>query len=138
MIDEVETGHSLRLVAGKSRHVPLHCTSAGKCLMAFADAMVPAQMPARTPRTITNPGLLRVQLDAVVDRGYAVDDDENHPGVRCISAPVFNRAGESIGCIGIDGPTVRMTDENLEKLAHHVVAEARHLTRRLRQSDPTT
>jgi IclR family acetate operon transcriptional repressor len=128
VIDDVETGQALRVVAGKGRRVPLHCTSAGKALIAYGLADIPHELPARTPRTITNPDMLRLHLAQVVERGYALDDEENHPGVRCISAPVFNGGGEAIGCIGIDGPSVRMTIEQIDGLAELVTRAAEHLS----------
>jgi DNA-binding IclR family transcriptional regulator len=65
-------------------------------------------------------------------RGYALDDEENDPGVRCISAPVFNALGEAIGCAGIDGPSVRMTEDRLDGLAASVVAAAERLSASMR------
>ena len=129
VIEDVETSQPLRVVSSRGRRVPLHCTSAGKCLLAFGLAAVPAELPRRTPRTITAPELLRAQLQEIAARGYAVDDEENDLGVRCVSAPVFSRpGGEALGCIGIDGPSVRVRRKNLERLAGHVVAIAAELT----------
>ena len=134
VIDDVETGQPLRVVAGKGRRVPLHCTSAGKALLAFGAASVPHELAPRTGRTITNPAILNLQLAEIRERGYALDDEENHPGVRCISAPVFDRDGNAIGCIGIDGPMVRMVDAELERLVGHVVGAARSLSETLSES----
>jgi DNA-binding IclR family transcriptional regulator len=132
VIDDVETVRPLRVVAGKGRRVPLHCTSAGKCLLAFGLAPVPVELAARTARTITNPQMLKLHLTDIVEQGYAVDDEENDLGVRCISAPVFDGVGgEPVGCIGIDGPTVRMTPEILGDLAAQVVEAAHELTAKL-------
>jgi DNA-binding IclR family transcriptional regulator len=128
VIDDFETGHALRVVAGKGRRVPLHCTSAGKCLLAYELATFPHELPARTARTITNPEMLRLHLAEILERGYALDDEENDPGVRCISAPVFNAAGEAIGCIGIDGPSVRMTSDRITDFAQHVARAASRLS----------
>jgi DNA-binding IclR family transcriptional regulator len=128
VIDDVETTQPLRVVAGKGRRVPLHCTSAGKCLLAYELAQIPPELPARTARTITNPEMLRLHLTEIVERGFALDDEENDPGVRCISAPVFNADGEAIGCIGIDGPSVRMTQDRLDALAGQVKNAAERLT----------
>lgn len=133
VIDDVETGHPLRVVAGKGRRVPLHCTSAGKCLLAYGLATLPKELPARTARTITSPEILRLHLGEIVERGYALDDEENDPGVRCISAPVFNGAGEAIGCIGIDGPSVRVTEASIEEFASQVVDAAARLTATIRE-----
>jgi IclR family acetate operon transcriptional repressor len=129
VIDDAETGQALRVVAGKGRRVPLHCTSAGKCLLAFGLAAIPAEMPARTTRTITNPEILRLHLAEIAERGFALDDEENYPGVRCVSAPVFNGpGGEPIGCIGIDGPSVRMVGDHLSDMTDRVIAAAAHLS----------
>jgi DNA-binding IclR family transcriptional regulator len=128
VIDDVETGQSLRVVAGKGRRVPLHCTSAGKCLLAFGLATFPAELRPRTPRTITHPDILRVSLAEIAEQGYALDDEENDLGVRCISAPVFNALGEAIGCVGIDGPSIRMTDDRVMALTDHVKVTAERLS----------
>jgi DNA-binding IclR family transcriptional regulator len=136
VIDDVETQQPLRVVAGRGRRVPLHCTSAGKCLLAFGDIPVPTQLPARTARTITNPDMLRLHLQDIVQRGYALDDEENDPGVRCISAPIFNVLGEAIGCIGVDGPSVRITTEHIDAFAEHVVDAAKRLTTVISDQEP--
>jgi DNA-binding IclR family transcriptional regulator len=139
VIDDVETGQALRVVAGRGRRVPIHCTSAGKCLLAFGAASMPVEMPARTGRTITNPDLMRAHLADIVHAGYALDDEENDLGVRCISAPVFmGDAGTAIGCIGIDGPAVRVSGEAIHQMASAVTAAAHKLSQQLgRQSQRT-
>jgi DNA-binding IclR family transcriptional regulator len=135
VIDDVETGQPLRVVAETGRRIPLHCTSAGKCLLAFGRAAIPNELPARTARTITSPEILRIHLAEIVERGYALDDEENDSGVRCLSAPVFNGSEEAIGCIGIDGPSVRITEANIGTMAGHVVAAAERLGRAIAELD---
>ncbi len=124
VIDDVETDEPLRVVPSSGRHVPLHCTSAGKCLLAFGLAEIPAALPQRTARTITNRDALRAHLEDVRARGFAFDDEENAPYTRCISAPVFDASGTAIGCVGIDAPSVRLTFERLPDAARHVVDTA--------------
>lgn len=128
VIDDVETDQALRVVPGHGRHVPLHCTSAGKCLLAYGLADFPASLPHRTARTITGEEALRLHLDEIRDRGYALDDEENDPHTRCISAPVFGLRGVPIGCIGIDAPSVRLTSDRIPEAAALVVEAARRLS----------
>lgn len=135
VIDDVETAQALRVVAGKGRRVPLHCTSAGKCLLAWEMALVPPQLPARTARTITHPDILRLHLEEVRLRGWALDDEENDVGVRCISAPVFGAGGEPVGCIGIDGPSIRLTQERVSAAAAAVTATAARLSAAVAERD---
>lgn len=136
VVDDVETSQPLRVVAEKGRTVPLHCTSAGKVLLAYDLASLPTNLPARTPRTITNRDVLTAHLTDVRVRGYALDDEENHPGVRCISAPVFAGIdGDPVGCIGIDGPTLRVTNSVILQIAEQVKAAAADLTAELGIAD---
>lgn len=131
VIDDVETDKPLRVVPGSGRHVGIHCTSAGKCLLAYGLAEIPHTLPKRTARTITNPDALRAHLVDVRAQGYAFDDEENAPYTRCISAPVFDQTGSAVGCIGIDAPSVRLTFEHLPEAARHVVDAAARVSRAL-------
>lgn len=128
VIDDVETDHPLRVVPVSGRHVALHCTSAGKCLLAYGLADPPASLPRRTSRTITTPEALRAHLARVRELGYAFDDEENDTHTRCISAPVFGPGGAPVGCIGIDAPSVRLTIDRVPAAAAHVVEVARRLS----------
>ncbi len=129
VIDDAETGHPLRVVAGTGRRVPLHCTSAGKVLLAHGLAPVPADLPARTARTLVRAEDLAAELALVRQQGYALDDEENDEGVRCISAPVrAGRDGPVLGCIGIDGPSLRVTPEVVPHLAGLVTRAAQDLS----------
>jgi IclR family acetate operon transcriptional repressor len=128
VIDDVETDNPLRVVATSGRHVALHCTSAGKCLLAHGLADLPASLPGRTPRTITNPDALGAELERIRERGFAFDDEENDIHTRCISAPVYGPGGVPIGCIGIDAPSVRLTPDRIAEAAAHVVDVAGRLS----------
>ena len=134
VIDDLETDQPLRVVAGSGRRVPLHCTSAGKVLLAFGAATLPDAMPARTDRTITTPKRMTEHLADIRRLGYALDDEENDVGVRCVSAPVFGAGPAAIGCIGIDGPTVRVSDELVTSIADAVVRAAADLSATLAAS----
>lgn len=124
VIDDVETDKPLRVVPGSGRHVALHCTSAGKVMLAWGLAELPETLPGHTARTITNPDALRAHLDDVRARGWAFDDEENDSHTRCISAPVFDASGKAVGCVGIDAPSVRLTFERLPEAARSVVDAA--------------
>jgi DNA-binding IclR family transcriptional regulator len=124
VIDDVETDKPLRVVPTSGRHVALHCTSAGKVLLAWGLAEIPTTLPGHTARTITNPEALRAHLADVRSRGWAFDDEENDSHTRCISAPVFDASGNAVGCIGIDAPSVRLTFERLPETARAVMDAA--------------
>ncbi|HVO69810.1 MAG TPA: IclR family transcriptional regulator [Aggregatilineaceae bacterium] len=130
-IDQVESLASLRVNTGVGTLAPLHCTALGKCLLAFGNAPILSELPAFTPRTITDPATLRIHLDQTRRQGYAVDDEEYEYGVRCVAAPVFDFRGKVVGAMGISGPAGRIGLEQLPQIGAIVMEASRALSNRL-------
>jgi len=113
---------------------PLHCTATGKSVLAQLpaaqlDVLLPAEpFEHYTLRThTTRAGLLR-DLAEVRERGFAVDDEEFNPGVRCVAAPIFGMEGSVVGCLGVSGPVQRMGLDRLPEVAELVVRAAHDVT----------
>ncbi|WNM31942.1 IclR family transcriptional regulator [Streptomyces sp. Li-HN-5-11] len=87
--------------------VPAHGTAVGKVLLAFDsaafDAVTDQELPALTPRTITDPLLLASQLMRVRQTGVAYDDQEAAPDLTCVAAPVFGVNGRVVAAISVSG-----------------------------------
>lgn len=115
---------------------PLHCTATGKALIAnlprgTAEGLIRnLDFEAFTPRTTTSAEALHKELAQVRVTGYAVDDREYHPGVRCLAAAVFGIGGV-IASLGISAPADRMDTERLRVLAPIVVDTAARVSREL-------
>lgn len=131
MIDDVEAESSLRVVGGIGRLLPMHCTAVGKSLLAFSHFPLPDERVTRTPNTITDADALQAHLTCIRDQGYALDDEENDIGVRCLAAPVYDYVGTLVSVIGISGPTVRVTPDRLPALSRLVMQAGWELSRQL-------
>lgn len=131
VIADLESTAQLRVVSEEGRLEPLYCTAIGKSLLAFGELAIPTQLPALTERTITDRAQLEAHLAQIREQGYALDDEENIVGVRCLAAPVFDHAGRSSASIGISGPTIRLPLDEIPKLAQIVVETAADLSRSL-------
>ena len=70
-------------------------------------------LPSYTDDTITDPEELYAELDRIEERGYAIDDEERVPGIRCIAVPITNDA-DLLGSVSVSGPATRLTDEYIE------------------------
>jgi DNA-binding IclR family transcriptional regulator len=98
--------------------MPLHCTAIGKVLLAHAGPEVRQEVLAgplerRTPHTIVAPGLLRRQLDAVLDNGVAFEREESTPGLLCVASPVLDVDGRTaLAGISVTGPVGRYRPES--------------------------
>jgi DNA-binding IclR family transcriptional regulator len=115
---------------------PLHCTSIGKVLLAYQDARLVEQviakgLPKIAPKTITGGDALRRALARVRAQGYAFDDLEFAPDMRCVAVPVFEKNGEVPGGIAISGPASRFELKHLEKLRDVAMEHATALSRTL-------
>jgi IclR family transcriptional regulator, acetate operon repressor len=136
-ISQMESHSAIRAFHRPGARGPLHASSLGKAIMAaLGDAEVTQRLhrvglAKLTPRTIVDPGALLEDLKASRQRGWAVDDQEQAEGLRCVGAPVFNEHGEVIGAISVSGPTVRMSDERLGELGPMVKRAAAEITERV-------
>jgi len=130
-IDEAESPSALRVSTSVGTLAPLYCTALGKILLAYASAPLPEKFVSYTFRTITDPAVLRHHIEVVYSQGYAMDDEEYHPGVRCIAVPVFDYRNRCLAAIGISGPTSRLPLENIAKVVKTVQEVGQTLSARL-------
>jgi DNA-binding IclR family transcriptional regulator len=84
-----------------------------------------------TDRTITDRALLGEELQRVRSQGYAVDDIEHEPGVRCVGAAIHDHAGSVFASISISGPTARITPNRVTELGKLVKETADEVSSRL-------
>ena len=64
-------------------------------------------------------------------QGWAVDDEENNLGVRCVAAPVFNAEGRVEAALGISGTVAMVNSHTLAKYADAVKDAARRISAKL-------
>ncbi len=108
------------------RRMDVHSTSVGKALVAhLPQAEVKAilrehGLRPRGPRTITTAARFFRELERVRAQGYAVDDEENNPGARCVAAPVFGADGQVQAAVGVSGTTGQITRSNIPRVAEQV------------------
>jgi len=123
VIDQVLGTEIIQVTAKIGKEEVIYCTSVGKVILAYQSEKIREKILETiefikfTDKTITDKKELNDNLDEIKNQGYAIDDEEMTPGVRCIAAPVKNHIGEVNYCIGISGLAKRMTDENL---LHHI------------------
>jgi DNA-binding IclR family transcriptional regulator len=137
LLDTCDSPHPARLSADVGTAVPLHCSAPGKVLLAFsirsaADLLLAAvTFERRTERTLTSRHRLEAELEIVRRQGYAVDDGELQPDVRCVAAPVRDREDRVIAAIGITTTAARLPYERLAPVTALVIEAAAQLSQAL-------
>jgi IclR family acetate operon transcriptional repressor len=111
----------------------LHSSSIGKAILAqltdeeIAGITGRTGMRAHTQRTITGRQAMLRHLGDVRRRGYAIDDEENEAGIRCVGAPVFDHTGTVLGGVSISGLAFEVDPDN-GVLAGEVTSAARDVS----------
>ena len=117
------------------RHFHLHCTAAGKVLIAWqTDDELQRYFPGRhlfkfTANTIRDFEKLKLHLGDVRREGYAVSDEEYMLARRALAAPIFNDAGCVMAALSLDGSTTEIPIERIAVLADHLRESAQDISR---------
>lgn len=119
-IDKVESSHSsVRLVSRIGKSVPLYCSGVGKALLAdMSDEKIQAiweESPVQplTEYTITDFSEFQKTISQIRQSGYALDNEENELGVRCIAVSIKDFSGKPTYAISVSAPKNRMSDERI-------------------------
>lgn len=119
-ISQVESHDTLRAFFRAGSRGAMHASGVGKALLAeFPEPRVRQICALRrlerfTDHTITDLGRLLRELSEGRRRGWALDDEERSPGMRCVAAAIFNEHAEAVAGVSISGPSVRVTPRKLE------------------------
>ena len=140
-IDKVELDHNpsgLRMASRVGLRNPAHSSAVGKVLLSHLSEeelnhlTKEKGLPKRTENTITDLTQMREHLKAVRTHGYAIDDEENEKGIRCIAAPIYNEVGKAVAAISISGPAFQITKKVIqESLKKEVMETALRISQRL-------
>ena len=111
-----------------------HAGASSKALMAFLpeaeiEAIVREKgLPKLCTNTITKPEALKTELALIRERGYAVSLEETDPGAWGVAAPIRGWSGDTVGAVGVAGPTLRYDEARLQQYVICCRAAARKVS----------
>jgi DNA-binding IclR family transcriptional regulator len=126
-----------RLATWLGKRMEVHCTGLGKALIAnlpeerLNELLRERALPRHNENTIVSPRRLKEDLANVAKRGYAIDDEEDEIGLRCLGAPILDHTGSVVAAISIAGTTAEVTEENVQELAGKLKHTAVSISRAL-------
>lgn len=119
--------NSVRMVSKVGNKIPLYCSGVGKAMAAdMEESQVQAlwehsDIRQLTPHTVIRYEQFLKRLLLVREKGYALDDEENELGVRCIAVSIPDYKGNPSYAFSISAPVSRMSDERIRKLSEIVL-----------------
>jgi DNA-binding IclR family transcriptional regulator len=126
-----------RVATWIGKRVDVHCTSLGKCLLAHlpeedVDRLIGQHGLLRhNENTIVSPARLKRELARTRALGYAMDDEEEEIGIRCIGAPVLNWERRVVAAISVAGTTMQISSETCDEIVDRVKQTALGISRQL-------
>jgi IclR family transcriptional regulator, acetate operon repressor len=130
-VAQVPGRHSMRMFTEVGRRVEAHCTAVGKVMLAQTSdeqarsALSGSSLTRHTAHTVTDVDTLMQQLADVRARGYALDQEEQEVGVRCVAVAVPTT--EPRLALSVSGPVPRMTEDVIERAVPLLQRTARSL-----------
>jgi IclR family acetate operon transcriptional repressor len=118
---------------------PAHASAMGKALLAglpekeLRRLLGRGPLPALTEHTISEVPALLEELERIRRQGFALDDEETFPGIRCVAAPIRNARGATLAAISVTVPRSRLDSRRRQDLRELVVAAARSVSERCRE-----
>jgi len=109
----------VRAVGGRA---PLHLTSVGKLFLAADEVKAVRSYAMRsglegyTANSITDLARLEFELAQVRRLGFARDNEELEPGVRCIAAGIYDDGAKLVAGLSISAPAEQVREEWVEWL----------------------
>ncbi len=136
-IEMIESRHPVRLAMRVGQHLHLHAGASSKVLWAFLppaqteDILAHIELKPLCKNTITDPAVLRQELENIRACGYAVSFEETDPGAMGVAAPVFDHTGRPAAGIGIAAPVNRVPPERVDSISAYVLSASQQLSRLL-------
>jgi DNA-binding IclR family transcriptional regulator len=136
-IERLFGGHALGIRSEIGKRAALHSTALGKAILAWRapkqtqEFLKNYEFETVTPKTFTRRDQFLRELTKTRERGFAIDDEENEIGGRCVAAPVFDASGAPVAAISVSVPIQRFPANDVPRLGARVREAARAISYQL-------
>lgn len=137
ILEVCDSPHPVQVASRPGTLADLHCSATGKIFLSslysdrlkeYCESFKPGK---RTDKTKTAYAELKAMTEQIRQAGYAQDEEEYHPGVRCLAAPVFDMRAEVIAAIGVTGPVSSYTEDKFDLVKQCVLNASINLSKSL-------
>ena len=141
-LDKIDSLDILRMDTPLGSRAPAYCTGLGKAILAHLPAeelesyLAYVELTPHGPNTILSKEDLHRELAETKQRGYALDDEELSPGLRCVAGPIFDHSGRARYALSVSGPTARLAPKNIDRVQQKVREVCDRLSVRLSHGRP--
>ncbi|CAN7748231.1 IclR family transcriptional regulator [Paenibacillus sp. LjRoot56] len=133
-LEKVEGTSFIRFDTYIGKRSSIHLTAVGKAIAAFlsepqTDEILAARgLGGGTEKAAANLADFKAMLQSVREKGYAIEDEEEVLGVRCMGAPIRNHIGDVTASISIIALSRDMPTSRFSELSSKIIHTARQIS----------
>ena len=134
---KVDPKDSILINSWEGKRLSLTSSAMGKTLLAWLPEdrkrtlLDSASFVAKTSKTIVDKKVFYDHLTVVKKQGWALDDEEDILGIRCIAAPVFSANDEVRYSLSASSTVQGITKERIPSLVNKIEEAARNISQAL-------
>lgn len=136
-VEKVEALSFVKMDIWVGHRLPVHSTAIGKVLVSersdeeITEMLRMRGMDKRGPKTIMTSAKYLKEIGKVRTFGFAIDNEENAPGVRCVAAPVYDAQGKIAAALGTSSTIIQLNEENLPKIVKLIQDSAEKISEQM-------
>lgn len=135
LVAKFESTRGAQLASWIGKRMDMHCTSLGKAVLAYLrpeeveSILGKHGLARRNENTICTRKRLYEELNQIAKTGYAIDNEEDELGVRCLGAPILAQDGRPMAAISISGAIHEFPSEEIPRLSNELLLTAKMMSR---------
>ncbi|WP_407494073.1 IclR family transcriptional regulator [Pseudooceanicola sp. MF1-13] len=120
-IAQAESREIMRAISPPGGSAPIFCSGMGKAIIStwpdeYIDRLIDEYgFHAATSHSLTSRAAAHAEIATIRAQGYAMDDEEFVPGLRCVAAVVHGPGGDAIAAVSVSGLSIRMTEDKVDR-----------------------
>ena len=136
-LHSLESSQRLRSSNPREEKDNVHSTALGKAVLStFSEielekTLRKLDLKSQTDKTITTEKDLVSAISRAKKIGFAIDDQENELGSRCIAVAITDKSGKALCALSITGPASRMSTEKIRTIGDSLKLVAKQLSNKL-------
>lgn len=136
-LESVVSGQPNAIGSMAGKHTHAHVSSMGKVILAYSPEedvrafLARRGLPRLTARTITDQASFAAELWRIRSDHYALNDEEEALGIRCVAAPIWDHRGQPVAALSVAAPSARLDPVRVRALSKQLIERAEEISRAL-------
>ncbi len=137
LIESIWAPGSAKPKTSPGKRLDTNCTGVGKTLIAFLsdedfnERFQNRHFPRHNPHSIYSINRLRRELAKIREEGYALDNEEDEVGIRCVGVPILDQTEKVVAAVSVAGTTDEIPEGRIAEISRIARATAARISRHL-------